>query len=76
MSVDKSLAIKGRLGRFRSVLSRAERIKVLETEGRWTEGSSVFGLPKVKSIRIKKKGRAEKGPPKEGAATEAEGTSK
>lgn len=74
MSIDKSLAIKGRLGRSRNVLSRAERVKVLEAEGRWTEEDSVFGLPKVKCVRIKKKGKAEKGPPKEGAPTEAEST--
>ncbi|MFQ5862272.1 MAG: small basic protein [Candidatus Brocadiales bacterium] len=72
MSIDKSLAIKGRLGRARSVLRRAERVKTLETEGRWKEGDSVFGLPKVKSVRIKKKSKAVKGPPKEATAPEAE----
>ena len=76
MSIDKSLVIRGRLGRSRNVLRRAERVKILETEGRWNEEESVFGLPKVKSMRIKKKGKpaAEKEQPKEEQATpEAEG---
>lgn len=76
MSIDKSLVIRGRLGRTRNVLRRAERVKMLETEGRWNEEESVFGLPKVKSMRIKKRSKpaAEKEQPKEEeAAPEAEG---
>lgn len=70
MSIDKSLAVKGRLIRSRNVFKRSERVKkILETEGKWGEERSVFGLPKLKSIRLKKKGKAEKGPAKEGAAT-------
>ncbi len=77
MSIDKSLVVKGRLGRSRNVYRRAERIKILETEGRWADGESVFGLPKVKSVRIKKKPKVEKEAPKEEvAATEAESTEK
>ncbi|MFN3468000.1 MAG: small basic protein, partial [Candidatus Brocadiales bacterium] len=40
MSIDKSLVIKGKLTGKRSVLSRAERIKILKEEGRWKEGES------------------------------------
>lgn len=77
MSIDKSLVTTGRLGRARNVLRRAERVKSLETDGRWKEGDSVFGLPKVKCVRVKKRSKAEKGPPKEAAAApEAESTGK
>jgi small basic protein (TIGR04137 family) len=47
MSIDRSLRIKGALERHRNVLTRAERVEKLKDEERWTEGSSVFGLPKV-----------------------------
>jgi len=47
MSIDSSLKIKDALSRHRNVLSRAERIEILKTEERWTEGDSVFKLPKV-----------------------------
>ncbi len=73
MSIDKSLVVRGRLGRSRSVYSRAERVKILEEEGRWSQEESVFGLPKVKSVRLKKKPKAEKAPPKEGEETATPG---
>jgi hypothetical protein len=41
---------------------------MLEGEGRWSQEESVFGLPKVKSVRLKKKPKAEKAAPKEGEA--------
>lgn len=47
MSIDRSLKTKGALSRHRNVLSRAERIKMLEDEDRWEEGGPVTGLPKV-----------------------------
>jgi small basic protein (TIGR04137 family) len=47
MSIDRTLKIKGALIRHRNVLSRAERIEKLKDEERWSEGQSVFGLPKV-----------------------------
>jgi small basic protein (TIGR04137 family) len=47
MSVDRSLKIKGALKRHRNVLTRAERFEKLKDEERWTEGESLFGLPKV-----------------------------
>ncbi len=73
MSIDKSLIVRGRLGRSRSVFSRAERVKILGEEGRWNQEESVFGLPKVKSVRLKKKPKAEKAPPKEGEETTTPG---
>ncbi|AQT69156.1 PVC superphylum signature protein [Anaerohalosphaera lusitana] len=47
MSIDRSLKIKSALSRHRNVLSRAERIKRLKQEDRWSEGDGVTGLPKV-----------------------------
>jgi len=47
MSIDRSLKMKSALRRHRNVLSRDERIGVLKEEERWSEGDSVFGLPKV-----------------------------
>ncbi len=60
MSIDKSLVTKGKLTRHRSVLTRAERIKILTKAGTWEEGRSVFGLPKVKTIKARKKAKATK----------------
>lgn len=59
MSVDRSLKSKSSLIRHRNVLTRAERLELLEEEGRWNaESDSVYGLPKVanrKSTAGKKK---------------------
>lgn len=55
LSIDKSLVVKGKLAGKRSVLSKAERVKVLQEEGRWKEGESLFGLPKVRVVKASKK---------------------
>jgi small basic protein (TIGR04137 family) len=47
MSMDKSLKGKNTLGRHRNVLKRSERVDVLKESGRWTEDSTVIGMPKV-----------------------------
>src|SRR5260370_2705039 len=52
MSIDKSLRRKNSLERARNVLTRDERIKVLQKEESWQEGRSPFGLPKVRVHRI------------------------
>jgi small basic protein (TIGR04137 family) len=54
MSVHKSLITKSRLKRERNVLTRVERLAKLEEDGRWTEDDSVFSLPKVRVMRLKK----------------------
>lgn len=55
MSIHKSLITKASLQRHRNVFTRAERIEILEKEGKWREGDSVFHLPKVKGeVKIKK----------------------
>ncbi len=60
MSIDKSLVTKGKLARHRNVLTRAERIKFLLNENLWEDGRSVFGLPKVKNLKMRKAAKAEK----------------
>jgi small basic protein (TIGR04137 family) len=55
MSIDKSLRRKNQLARSRNVLTRGERIKVLQSEDRWTEGRSPFNLPKVRVLKVGKK---------------------
>ncbi|MFO0973319.1 MAG: small basic protein [Phycisphaerae bacterium] len=47
MSLDRSLKSKASLTRHRNVLSRAERMGALQDAEKWTDGRSVFGLPKV-----------------------------
>ncbi len=71
MSIDKSLKMKGKLVRPRNVFTRIERIKILKEEGKWEPTMSVFGIPKVKSVKIKRKGKSEKKAAKAEAATEA-----
>ena len=54
--------------KHRNVLKRFERIKKLQEQNKWQERTSVFGLPKVKSMKIKVK-KTKEGPA-EGAAPE------
>ncbi|HEX9794779.1 MAG TPA: small basic protein [Planctomycetota bacterium] len=50
MSIHKSLLVGGALDQERSVLTRRERLQLLQKEGRWSKSSeSVFGLPKVRT---------------------------
>ncbi len=71
MSIDKSLKMKGKLVRPRNVFTRVERIKILKGEGKWEPTMSVFGIPKVKSVKMKRKGKSEKKAAKAEAAAEA-----
>ena len=52
MSLDKSLKKAGSLARARNVLSRAERLAVLQEDERWTPSSGVYNLPKTKYRRL------------------------
>ncbi len=52
MSIDKSLKKPSGMVRTRNVLKRGERIAQLAREGRWHEGQSPLGLPKVRVQRI------------------------
>jgi len=53
MSLDRSLKSKNALVRSRNVLTRSERVVALKEQDRWSEGDSVFGLPKVRQRRSK-----------------------
>ncbi|MDP6942199.1 MAG: small basic protein [Planctomycetota bacterium] len=62
MSVHKSLFIGGALKSVRSVWSRRERLERLMRDGKWEEGDSVYGIPKVRTqfkVANKKKKKTE-----------------
>ena len=62
MSLHTSLRVNTRAtGAFRNVMKRHERVRHLMTQGTWTDGQSVWGLPKIKQEKIK----ARKAAPKE-----------
>jgi len=71
MSIHPSLRAAAKGTKQKTVLNRAERIKHLMKKGKWTDSSKVFGMPKIKMLRLKvKKEKVEK-PEAEGAeATE------
>jgi len=75
MSIDKSLRRKNQLVRSRNVLTRGERIKVLQDDERWQEGRSPYNLPKVRVMKAAKKpkkaAKEEEKPAEEGAAAAA-----
>lgn len=59
MSLHPSLRTSGGGGTaHRNVFKRQERVKILQKQGRWKPGDPVFGLAKVKSIKIKVKKEA------------------
>lgn len=61
MSIHPSLAVSDKDKKQRSVLKRNERIRTMLEKGNWKEGDKVYGLPKLKTVRIKiKKEKAEK----------------
>ena len=61
MSIHPSLAISEQDKKQRSVLKRSERIRTMMEKGNWKEGDEVYGLPKLKTVRIKvKKEKVEK----------------
>ncbi|MDD5477003.1 MAG: small basic protein [Candidatus Omnitrophica bacterium] len=71
MSIHPSLTISEKDKKVRSVLSRTERIRQMQEKSKWKQGDSVYGLPKLKTLRIKiKKEKVEKA---ETAATPAAG---
>lgn len=53
MSIHPSLKISDKDKKQRSVLKRSERIRSMMEKDRWKEGDKVFGLPKMKTVRIK-----------------------
>lgn len=57
MTIDKSLKVKAGSVKNRNVLTRAERYQKLLKEGKWSEESTIIGMPKVRvdKIALKKK---------------------
>jgi small basic protein (TIGR04137 family) len=75
MSMHPSLKSSEKGKKQRSVLKRIERLKTMMDKEQWKEGDRVYGLPKIKTVRIKiKKEKAAEKTATEGAAT-AEGAS-
>ena len=71
MSIHPSLRSAGGAGGSRrNVMKRHERVRHLMAQGTWPEGRSVFGLPKIKQMKIKARKAAAK---EEKAATPAAG---
>ena len=52
MSIDKSLKRRSRLARVRSVLTRPERIEQMKANEVWVDGTSPFGIPKTRIIKL------------------------
>jgi small basic protein (TIGR04137 family) len=63
MSIHPSLRqAGGKAGAQRNVLKRHERVRHLMSHGLWTEGRSIFGLPKIKQVKVKVRKAAAKEP--------------
>lgn len=68
MSIHPSLRASEKGKKQKSVLKRTERLKTMMDKGDWKEGDDIFGLPKIKTVKIRiKKEKAVK----EAATTEA-----
>lgn len=48
MSMDKSLKKARQMGGERNVLTRAERLAILQEDGSWNHTDPVYNLPKTK----------------------------
>lgn len=55
------------------MLTRTERIKMLREEKKWEPTMSVFGIPKVKILKLKQRGKSEKKAKPEAAEAAAGG---
>lgn len=53
MSIHPSLSTSAKNKKVRSVLKRAERLKMMIGKGTWKKGEKIFALPKIKTARIK-----------------------
>ncbi|MBK8974475.1 MAG: small basic protein [Planctomycetes bacterium] len=74
MSIHSSLKTSAGGKGSRSVWTRIERLAVLKKEGRWSEGESVLGLPKVRTkfkLKTKKQLKAEAAAARETGTPEA-----
>jgi small basic protein (TIGR04137 family) len=72
MSIHPSLLTSEKDKKQRSVLKRTERLRMMLEKNTWKDGDKVFGLPKIKTVRIKiKKEKAEKAADATAAGTTA-----
>lgn len=54
MSVHSSLrSSSSAAGSLRNVMKRHERVRHLMAQGLWVDGRSMFGLPKIKQMKVK-----------------------
>ena len=61
MSIHSSLrGKKGGMDALRNVMKRHERVRHLMTQGTWVDGQSVYGLPKIKQMKMKARKAAAK----------------
>ncbi|MDB4766657.1 small basic protein [bacterium] len=62
MTIDKSLKIKAGSAKTRNVYTRAERIEKLKDMEKFNDGDKIYGLPKVRVLKIslKKKKKVKK----------------
>ena len=72
MSIHSSLRVKKSAETLHNVMKRHERVRHLMAQGLWPEGRSVFGLPKIKQVKMKVRKAAAK--EKEEAAAATPGT--
>ncbi len=53
MSIHPSLKLSDKEKKQRSVLKRTERLRTMMEKDQWKPGDEVYGLPKIKTLRIK-----------------------
>lgn len=74
MSIHSSLrSNKKASGSLRNVLKRHERVRHLMSQGLWSDGRSMRGLPKIKQLKMKvrKAAKEKEAAPAAGAAAPA-----
>ena len=70
MTQHTSLKVSAVGATHRNVLKRHERIRKMKETDQWQDRKSVYGLPKIKSIKTKvRKAKSEKAEQAEGATT-------
>ncbi len=69
MSIHSSFHTSSNAAKHRNVLSRLERLEKLEAAGRWNSADDgLFGMPKVRSIKVALKKKKKKTEEEEEAA--------
>lgn len=66
MTMHKSLRLGSSMIRHRNVYNRWERLLKLQEQGRWSEETSPFGIPKVRTAVVKVGGKKKKAAKAEG----------